>query len=187
LPGPRVSLPNRLTERSNTCRASASGAGTTYTYDPNGNLHTKVEGSDTWAYEWNTENRLTRVTKNSVEQARIAYDPLGRRVEKVAGGVTTSYSYDGVAILREARGATVVKYIHGRGIDDPLGIDDGTALSYYQADGLGSIAGLVDPDGLQSYDPNSAWGGMCMQACSVLLPPVPAAPPGVSINWNIKT
>ena len=120
-----------------------------------------------------------------MEQARFAYDPLGRRVEKVAGGVTTSYSYDGVAILREARGATVVKYIHGRGIDDPLGIDDGTALSYYQADGLGSIAGLVDPDGLQSYDPNSAWGGsVCRRAPCFC--PVPAAPPGVSINSERK-
>ena len=36
-------------------------------------------------------------TKNGVEQARFSYDPLGRRVEKVAGGVTTSYTYDGEA------------------------------------------------------------------------------------------
>jgi len=63
--------------------------GATYTYDPNGNLTTKTEGTDTWVYTWNAENQLTKVEKNSVEQARFGYDPIGRRVEKVAGGVTT--------------------------------------------------------------------------------------------------
>ena len=76
--------------RTNTYRVTASGTGATYTYDSNGNLNTKTEGTDTWAYEWNAENQLTRVTKNSVEQARFSYDPLGRRVEKVAGGVDHS-------------------------------------------------------------------------------------------------
>ena len=43
--------------------------------DSNGNLTQKVEGSDTWAYEWNADNQLTRVTKNSVEQAQIRLRP----------------------------------------------------------------------------------------------------------------
>ena len=72
--------------RTNTYRVSASGAGASYTYDPNGNLTTKTEGTDTWGYDWNAENQLTRVTKNGVELARFSYDPIGRRVEKVAGG-----------------------------------------------------------------------------------------------------
>jgi len=41
--------------------------------------------------EWNAENQLKRVTKEGVEVARFAYDPLGRRVEKVAGGVTYKF------------------------------------------------------------------------------------------------
>jgi YD repeat-containing protein len=56
--------------------------------DPNGNLLSKVDGADTWGYEWNARNELIRVTKNTLEVARFAYDPKGRRVEKVAGGVT---------------------------------------------------------------------------------------------------
>jgi len=32
--------------------------------------------------EWNPENQLIRVTKNTIEQARFKYDPLGRRVNR---------------------------------------------------------------------------------------------------------
>jgi len=127
--------------------------------DSNGNLATRVEGSDSWAYEWNAENQLTRITKNSVEQARFAYDPLGRRVEKVAGGVTTSYTYEGDAILREIQGATTLKYVHGPRIDEPLQADDGVAVEYLHADGLGSIVKVTNVNGLatltRQYD---SWG-----------------------------
>lgn len=72
--------------------------------DPSGNLTAKAEGTDTWAYSWNAENQLTKVEKNGAEVARFADDPMGRRVDKVAGGATTSYTYDGDGILREVRG-----------------------------------------------------------------------------------
>jgi RHS repeat-associated protein len=145
--------------RTSTYRVSTSGAGTTYTYDPNGNLASKTEGTDTWTYEWNAENQLTRVTKNSVEQARFSYDPLGRRVEKVAGSVTASFTYDRDNILREMQGATTLKYVHGRSADEPLAADGGTALEYFHRDGLGSIVKVTDAAGAvtlaREYD---AWG-----------------------------
>ena len=116
--------------------------------DPNGNLTQKIDGSDTWTYEWDAENRLKRVLKNAVEQARFAYDPLGRRVEKVAGGVTTTYTYDGQNILREIAGATTLKYVHGPGIDEPLAQEDGAGvLTYFHADGLGSIVKTTNSAG----------------------------------------
>ena len=96
--------------------------------DPNGNLTSKDEGTDTWTYTWNAENQLTKVEKNGVEQARFGYDPLGRRVEKVAGGVTTSYTYDGDSILREVRGGTTPEVRARTGIDEPLAGEDGSAL-----------------------------------------------------------
>jgi RHS repeat-associated protein len=129
--------------------------------DPNGNLTTTTEGSDTWAYTWNAETQLTKVEKNGVEVARFAYDPLGRRVEKVAGGVTTSYTYDRGSILRETRGGTVLRYTHGLGIDEPLAVDDGVALSYLHADGLGSVVKVTNASGAvtltRQYD---AWGNL---------------------------
>jgi YD repeat-containing protein len=48
--------------------------------------------------EWNAENQLTRVTKDSVEVASFRYDPLGRRISKVAGGRAYSYGYDGTDV-----------------------------------------------------------------------------------------
>ena len=122
-------------------QVNVSATGATYTYDPNGNLTQKVEGADTWTYEWTAENQLKRVLKNSVEQARFAYDPLGRRVEKVAGGVTTTFTHDVEAIIREqSTTGTTLKYIHSPELDEPLAAEDGGAsLSYYYGDALGSV------------------------------------------------
>jgi RHS repeat-associated protein len=115
--------------------------------------------AEDFCFEWNAENQLTRVLKNSVEQARFAYDPLGRRVEKLAGATTTSWTYDTEDILRETNGSTTVKYVHGLGTDEPLAADDGSALSYIQADGLGSIVKTTSSAGavrlVRQYD---AWG-----------------------------
>jgi RHS repeat-associated protein len=129
--------------------------------DPNGNLASKTEGSDNWGYEWNALNELTRVLKNGIEQARFAYDPNGRRIEKVAGGVTTSYTYDGFNILRETRGGTALRYVYGPDVDEPLAVDNGTELSFLHEDALGSITKVTSATGAvtltRQYD---AWGAL---------------------------
>jgi RHS repeat-associated protein len=145
--------------RTNTYRVSIAGATTNYTYDPNGNLTTKTEGSNTWTYSWNAENQLTKVEKNGAEVARFAYDPLGRRIEEVATGVATAWTYDDDEILRETPGTSVVKYIHGPGTDEPLAADDGTVLTYLHPDGLASIVKTTNAGGavtlIREY---GAWG-----------------------------
>jgi RHS repeat-associated protein len=117
-----------------------TGTTASYSYDANGNLTQKTEDGHVWAYTWNAENQLTRVTKDSAEVATFAYDPLGRRVEKVAGGVVTRYTYGRLRTLREIQGSTTLKFIHGRGLDEPLASEDSLgALTYLHADWLGSI------------------------------------------------
>jgi RHS repeat-associated protein len=129
--------------------------------DPNGNLTSKTEGTDTWTYEWNAEDELTRVLKNSIEQARFSYDPLGRRVEKVVGGEATNYAYDSANIVREIRGAVTRKYVQGRGADQPYAVDDGSAVTYFHADATRSIVKVTDSLGAvvsaRQYD---AWGNL---------------------------
>lgn len=146
-----------------------AATGASYTYDPNGNLATKTEGTDTWTYTWNAENLLTKVEKNSVEQARFSYDALGRRVEKVAGSVTTSYTYDAEDILREARGTTTLKYVHGPGVDEPLTQEDGSgALTYQHADGLGStVRGSSQAGTVVREYRYGAWGNVEIGASAV--------------------
>jgi RHS repeat-associated protein len=168
-PGPNaVTLEARDTSgnvATKTYDINVTGDGASYSYDANGNLTQKVEGADTWAYEWNAENQLTRVTKNSAEQARFAYDPLGRRVEKVGSTTGTSaYAYDGEDIVRLTAGPTVTEYVHGPGIDEPYASEDGAgALSFLTADGLGSLTATTNAAGATTsavrYD---AWGNVEM-------------------------
>jgi YD repeat-containing protein len=87
--------------------------------DPNGNLTSKTEGTADWVYEWIAENQLTRAEKNGADVARFAYDPLGRRVENIAGGVTTSFTYDDDNILREVRGGATPRYVQDLGSTSP--------------------------------------------------------------------
>ena len=98
--------------------------------------------------EWNAENQLVRVTKDTAEVGRYAYDPIGRRVEKVAGANTNGYAYDGVDILRQASGGRVVRYVQGPRIDEPLAAEDaGGQLVYEHADELGSQVKSTDGSG----------------------------------------
>jgi len=122
--------------------------GATFTYDANGNMATKADASGSWTYEWNAANQLTRVLKNGSEIARYSYDPVGRRVEKVAGGVTTTYLYDGADILRQTVGTTATTYVHGPGADEPLASETAAGVrTYLHADGLGSIVKTTNSSG----------------------------------------
>lgn len=135
----------------------------TYAYDANGNVTTKTEGTTTWAYEWNARGQLTTVTKDGQDVARYRYDPLGRRVEKVAGGVTTRYVYAGTDVLRETQvGGGSILYAHGLGIDEPLAGNRGQdGVAYYHADGLGSIVATTDAAGnVTSRRQYDAWGNL---------------------------
>jgi RHS repeat-associated protein len=148
--------------RTSTYAVDLGEAGTSYTYDANGSLATKVEAGSTWTYTFDAERRLTRVEKDAVEVARFGYDPLGRRVEKVAAGTTIAYVYDDLSILKETNSSSgPVRYVHAPGIDEPLIAEKfaSGAVAYYHADGLGSIVSTSDAGGSVSssrrYD---AWG-----------------------------
>jgi RHS repeat-associated protein len=101
--------------RTNTYQVTSTSGSGAYTHDANGNITGKTEAGIAWTYEWNAENQLLRVTKNGTEAARFAYDPLGRRVAKVAGEVATSYTYDGADVPREAvnDGSSTTTYRYG--------------------------------------------------------------------------
>ncbi|HOW36576.1 MAG TPA: SpvB/TcaC N-terminal domain-containing protein [Candidatus Omnitrophota bacterium] len=56
--------------------------GTTFSYDVNGNMSTKMKGGETWEYAYDTENRLTSVRKNAFLLGEFEYDGDGGRVKK---------------------------------------------------------------------------------------------------------
>jgi len=139
---------------------TVSGTGASYQYDPNGNLIQKTENGETWEYEWNAENQLTRVLKDSVEVASYKYDPLGRRIEKTTLSGTTAWSYDGRGMLKETSPTATSIHVQGPDVDEPLVKETGSgAQTYYHADGLGSIVGTTDAAGnLQASHSYTAFG-----------------------------
>ena len=114
------------------------------------------------SYTYDAENRLTKVeefaagTPTPAFTSTYRYDGLGRRIEKVAGGQTKRYIYDGEDILLEYDGANVLqaRYTHGSGIDEPLsrtpmvpGVGSGhTAVLASTPDG---VTGPVVDDGIR--------------------------------------
>ena len=121
------------------------GVPSSYTYDANGNLSAKTEGADSWTYTWNALNQLTAVSKNAVTQATYSYDPLGRRVERIATSTTTKWAYDFEDILRQeattAAATSTTRFVHGSGIDEPMAQENTatSVMTYLHADALGSI------------------------------------------------
>jgi RHS repeat-associated protein len=149
---------------------------TTFGYDENGNLSSKtVCGGPCdipWYYAWNAENQLIGVGQEEPTMLQFSYDPLGRRVRTLMGAVTTTFVYDGEDILRQTRsnGAVVLGtlwYIHGPGIDEPLGQEDDTGLSYFHADGLGSIVKTTNSAGsVTSSRQYNSFGNLQLDASS---------------------
>lgn len=141
--------------RTNTYQVSQSGSTTNYTYDANGNL----TGDGTKTYEWDAAFRLLRVAQGATELARFTYDGLGRRRQKIAGGVTHTYVYDRSDIIEErVSTGTTLSQVYGLGVDQALARrDNAGAVTYYLADHLGSVVLETNASGAASltreYDP----------------------------------
>lgn len=143
------------------------GVPSSYTYDANGNLSAKTEGSDSWTYTWNALNQLTAVTKNALTVATYSYDPAGRRVEKIAGATTTTWTYRGEDVLRQdattAAVTVATRFIHGPDIDEPMAQEDVSTGSrtFLHVDALGSVVGHTNLAGSATqaitYD---VWGNI---------------------------
>src|SRR6185369_13988518 len=94
--------------------------GVTYTYDRNGSVLTKSDGT---AYAWDYENRLKQVTlPGTGGTVTFKYDPFGRRIQKSAPLGTTNYLYDGPNVIEEVDGGgnVLARYTQSAGIDAPL-------------------------------------------------------------------
>jgi RHS repeat-associated protein len=148
--GTTVDNGNRLLEDSNY----------TYSYNDEGNLTQKVSKStgETTTYTYDSENRLTQVTKPGMT-ASYKYDPFGRRIEKNVDGVITKYLYDEEDIIAEYDGNNqlIAHYIHGPGIDEPIAMVKNSQSYFYHFDGLGSVTAITDSTGsvIQRYDYDS--------------------------------
>ena len=129
----------------------------TYGSDANGNMVQKSEGSNFWRYLWDGENRLTTVSTRR-QTVRYVYDALGRRVRRhIAGSKeNTKFTYDSEDVLLDDDAGTQTKYLNGSGIDNKVRSTNGSNVSYFLSDHLGSTNGFVNSSGAltasNSYD-----------------------------------
>lgn len=128
----------------------------TYAYDYNGNLTSETNSTGTTTYSWDFENRLTQVTlPNSGGTVALKYDPFGRRIEKISPNATSVFLYDGDNLVETMNGSggELASYTDGPNLDEPLAMDRGAAIDYYEQDGLGSVTSMTASNGslAQSY------------------------------------
>jgi len=109
-----------------------------FLYDPNGNLID--DGNKT--YDYNTENRLTEVTRKSDSQvlSQYTYDALGRRASKTTATKATNFVYDGKSFLTLAElnstGLTQKTFVWGMDLSGGKGI--------------GGIGGLIEVEDINT-------------------------------------
>lgn len=143
----------------NTYQVPASTGQRSFLHDLDGNM----TSDGTRTFEWDANNRLRRVLQGATELARFKYDARGRRVQKVAAGVTRDYVYDGAELAEErASNGVTLRFVHGRRVDQHLGqVDSAGTARYFAVDHLGSIVQQTDPAGnvtlTRQYD---AWGNL---------------------------
>jgi len=112
------------------------------------------QGTTTYNYQYDLENRLTKVLSGNTEITSYAYFSDGSRIRRTASGVATYFLYDfrdfsgynDVIAEYDASGNMVARYIHGPGIDEPLAMSRGGSWYYYHVDGLGSVTMLTRSD-----------------------------------------
>ena len=132
-------------------------------YDGRGNL----TSDGTRAFTYDLDNHL--LTASAPTPVSLAYDPLGRLISSTAGGVTTSFLYDGDALMAEynnTTGAILRRYVPGPGQDEPAVWYEGPGTSarrWLHADERGSIIawsdGTANPQATYAYGPYGEPGG----------------------------
>ncbi len=127
-----------------------------YAYDFNGSQTSRTGGAS-YGFVNDLDNRLASIT--GAESATYTYDYQGRRSSKTVSGVTTKYLYDGLNLVSETTSGATTRYAFGPSIDEPLALYASGAVSYLNADGLGSIVATNSPTGTVSHSSVfDAWG-----------------------------
>jgi RHS repeat-associated protein len=140
----------------NSSNEMTANSNASYAYDDNGNTTSKTDSMGTASYTWDYENRLASVTlPSSGGTVTFRYDPFGRRIYKESPNATSTFVYDGDNLIEtvNSSGGVVARYAQAQSVDQPLAMQRGSTMSYYEQDGLGSITSLTATNGsaAQSY------------------------------------
>ncbi len=128
-----------------------STASATYSYNNNGNMVSRTDGSGTKNFTWDSENRLTQVSLPGGLTINYKYDALGRRIQRTtSAGADERFVYDGHDVLLDLNSSLAIttSYLNGPGIDNHLRqTNTTTGVSYFLTDHLGTTTALTDGSG----------------------------------------
>jgi RHS repeat-associated protein len=171
---------NSLNQVAQTSSSLQPGSPISFSYDAKGNL----TSDGTVGYCYDSENRLmgAGTPSNCNATATVGYDPFGRLQALTAGGTATSFAYDGLNLLAEYNGATLLRrYVFGPGMDEPVVQYEGSGTTnrrWMYADERGSVMTIADGSAnviaTNSYDeygyPGSANSGRFQYTGQAYLP-----------------
>ena len=124
-----------------------------YFYDGHGRLIRKLSGKHTaQTFSWDDESRLVEVSTTrrpgtehqSTQVTRFDYDALGRRVAKHDSFGSTVFIWEGMRLIEERRGSSVISYVYEPGSYVPLARLDASGEKTDQG-GLGTQDDAVLP------------------------------------------
>ncbi|MFN0110520.1 MAG: RHS repeat-associated core domain-containing protein [Blastocatellia bacterium] len=116
-----------------------------YSFNQEGQTTAKTDASGTTGYQWDARGRLTRATLPSGQAVDYGYDVLGRRINRAASGLTTTFQYDGAdVVIDRVSDGSFYDYFNGLDIDDKLRQSGGAwGAIYFLQDHLGNTSGLA--------------------------------------------
>jgi RHS repeat-associated protein len=132
-----------------------------YTYDAEGNitLKTNIAANDTWTYGYDQANHLISAlhkdaSGNNLAQVLVSYDVFGQRMRQDvttwSGGVPTTiterYAYDRGNVWADVDGSgnVLTRRLYLEGAYGVFARIQGSTVTWYLTDNLGSVRGLVD-------------------------------------------
>lgn len=131
---------------------------TPLTLDANGN--TVAQGNRSYIYT-SAFDHLTQALESGSQIAAYAYNALGQRISKQAGGVTTSYVYglDGLLRAETASNAAPREYVYL--YNQPLAILDQALVT-----GTGTAVAVTTVPALKNSNINVSWSGIATPTAS---------------------
>ena len=132
--------------------------GTGVTLDANGNI--TAQGARTYVYT-SAFDHLTQALESGSQIAAYTYNPLGQRVSKQAGGVTTSYAYglDGLLRVETTPNTAPREYVYL--YDQPLAVMDQTLVT-----GTGTALAVTTVPAIKNSNLSVTWSGIASPTAS---------------------
>jgi len=127
-----------------------SAGNTSYQYDLDGFLTTKIDGTDITQYDYSSRGELLSITLPDGILIEYVHDPLGRRiVKKMNGVITEKYLWQGLTRLLavyDDRDNLLMRFEYA---DDrvPLSMRKGAMTYYLSYDPVGSLRLVADETG----------------------------------------